>query len=425
MMNRMKLFIILISAMLLTSQISFAEFKPKMFSISGLIGGYSFEGNQPLKSGPIIGLGLGYHFDENISTELMINYGNFDFFYCDPITGLCNEDDLNGTILHLDGLYHLWPKEKFVPYIAAGIGYISLDDDRIKDDNSPLLNYGGGFHYFYSNRTIFRGDVRHLHTFSESHDNLSYVLGLTYLFGGEDKSQKPKDSDKDGIFDLRDHCPGTPLGVRVDRLGCPLDSDKDGVPDFLDKCPGTPIGTYVDERGCPIVQDRDGDGVKDNIDRCPNTPKGIKVDLRGCPVIVDSDGDGVPDHLDRCPKTPKSADVNIEGCWIIENLHFNTDKWGIKRKYYPNLNKIVKILNENPNLEVEIQGHTDNIGRSGYNDTLSEKRAEAIMNYLIGKGINPERLSAIGYGFSRPITPNKTEKDRSINRRVQFKSIRR
>jgi len=422
-MNKLKLFSIIIFVLLLGSHISYAQFKPEMLSISGLIGGYSFEGNQPIESGPIIGLGLGYHFDEKISTELMFNYGNFDCFFCNPINGCCMEGDTNAKILHIDALYHLLPEEKFIPYLAAGIGYISFDEDRLNDTSASLINYGIGFNYFLSERLTLRGDIRHLHTFSESHDNLSYLLGLTYLFGGKDKSQKLIDSDGDLVYDIYDQCPNTPIGVKVDEKGCPLDSDKDGVPDFIDKCPDTPYGTIVDKWGCQIINDSDGDGVKDNKDKCPNTPRGVKVDRIGCPLLIDSDLDGVTDNLDRCPNTPKGADVNIEGCWIIENLHFDIDKFDIKSKYYPNLDKIVRILIENPGLRVEIQGHTDNIGGSNYNDVLSEKRAEAIMNYLIEKGINPERLTAIGYGFSRPIAPNNTEKGQSINRRVQFRSI--
>ncbi|MCX5819112.1 MAG: OmpA family protein [Deltaproteobacteria bacterium] len=130
------------------------------------------------------------------------------------------------------------------------------------------------------------------------------------------------DSDNDGVpdnYDNRhdfaipqyyDKCPGTPIGVKVDKYGCPLDADKDGVPDYLDKCPGTPIGVKVDKDGCLL--DTDKDGVPNYLDKCPVTPAGVKVDKDGCPP--DSDDDGVPDYLDKCPGTPAGVKVDKDGC---------------------------------------------------------------------------------------------------------------
>jgi hypothetical protein len=122
--------------------------------------------------------------------------------------------------------------------------------------------------------------------------------------------EKPKDSDGDGVFDHVDRCPHTPMGVKVDGVGCPLDSDRDGVPDSMDACPNTPRGVAVDSKGCR--SDADGDGVPDSKDRCPGTPKGTTVDWKGCPV--DSDGDGVPDHKDACPNTQRGVPVDKFGC---------------------------------------------------------------------------------------------------------------
>jgi OOP family OmpA-OmpF porin len=205
-------------------------------------------------------------------------------------------------------------------------------------------------------------------------------------------------------------------GVKVDSTGCPLDSDGDGVYDGIDECPGTPAGIRVDRSGCPL--DSDGDGVYDDLDECPDTPKGVRVNQKGCPM--DSDGDGVIDTLDRCPQTPKGASVNEYGCWVCKDVNFDFDKWNIKPEYYPNLDMQVDLLKRNPDMTVEIQGHTDNIGPKEYNQGLSERRANAVMNYLVKKGIAKERLSAKGYGFSAPLASNETKEGRAKNRRVQF-----
>jgi OOP family OmpA-OmpF porin len=229
------------------------------------------------------------------------------------------------------------------------------------------------------------------------------------------------DSDGDGVSDDRDECPNTPAGVTVDSRGCPLDSDGDGVPDYLDQCPGTPAGVSVDSRGCP--PDTDGDGVPDYRDQCPGTPAGVAVDDTGCPP--DTDGDGVVDHLDQCPDTPEGATVNSVGCWAFEGtVLFGFDRYDIRPEAYPLLDDVVSILERNPDMEVEVQGHTDSIGDAAYNQGLSEKRAKAIMDYLASHGIASYRLSAKGYGETLPIASNETEEGRAKNRRVQLRRIR-
>lgn len=199
----------------------------------------------------------------------------------------------------------------------------------------------------------------------------------------------------------------------------PLDSDGDGVIDDLDRCPGTPKGVKVDAKGCPL--DTDGDGVPDYLDKCPDTPKGVKVDSVGCPL--DTDGDGVPDYLDKCPGTPVGATVDKRGCWVIKGVQFDTAKWDIKPQAYPSLDEVVTILKKNPSLKLEIQGHTDNRGAPKYNQSLSEKRANAVMEYFVGKGVEQSRLSAKGYGLTKPAASNDSAAGRAQNRRVELKPI--
>jgi OOP family OmpA-OmpF porin len=197
------------------------------------------------------------------------------------------------------------------------------------------------------------------------------------------------------------------------------DSDGDGVPDALDKCPDTPKRVKVDNAGCPF--DSDGDGVPDYLDKCPGTAQGVEVGKWGCPV--DSDGDGVADYNDKCPGTPKGAVVNEVGCWILGRILFDYDQAVIKPAFFPELDAALKVMNQNPGLRIEIQGHTDNKGSAKYNQGLSEKRAQAAMAYFLQKGIDPNRLSAKGYGLSRPIASNDTDEGRAMNRRVQLEPV--
>lgn len=201
------------------------------------------------------------------------------------------------------------------------------------------------------------------------------------------------------------------------------DSDGDGVYDPSDKCPGTPKGVKVDKTGCPIVVDSDGDGVPDDKDKCPGTPKGVKVDKVGCPL--DSDGDGVVDYQDKCPDTPKGAPVNAVGCWIVEGINFDYDKADIKPRYHDRLNTAVRILQKNPTMKIEIQGHTDSKGSDAYNQALSERRADSVKNYIVSAGVDSARVSMRGLGEKKPIASNDTPEGRAQNRRIEIKILER
>jgi OOP family OmpA-OmpF porin len=229
------------------------------------------------------------------------------------------------------------------------------------------------------------------------------------------------DGDGDGVFDTLDQCPDTPKGFKVDEKGCPLDSDGDGVFDNFDKCPDTPNDVKVDENGCP--PDSDNDGVLNDLDQCPETPKDVQVDEHGC--APDSDGDGVLDFMDECLDTPDGVTVDKRGCWAFEAIlmfDLNSDK--IKSAAGPMLDEAVSVLKKNPELNVEIQGHTCNLGSPERNMELSDKRAKSVSGYFINHGIEGHRLTTIGYGFTRPAYPNNTEKNRAKNRRVELKPKR-
>lgn len=203
--------------------------------------------------------------------------------------------------------------------------------------------------------------------------------------------------------------------VFLEKFEC-ADADGDGVCNDQDKCPDTPEDVKVDEVGCPI--DSDGDGVPDYLDECPNTPKGVKVTTAGCPL--DTDGDGVHDYLDKCPGTPLGAKVDDRGCWILEGIHFDTDKSNIKPRYYPILDEALSVLKKNPRLKIAIHGHTDNVGTAKYNRGLSNRRANSVMNYFASQGIAKDRLKALGYGLTQPLATNMTEEGRAKNRRVEL-----
>jgi len=227
----------------------------------------------------------------------------------------------------------------------------------------------------------------------------------------------PPDSDKDGVYDYLDKCPGTPAGTAVGADGCPKDSDGDGVLDTADKCPNTPAGTPVDAKGC--AKDSDGDGVSDTADKCPATPAGAPVDAEGCPK--DSDGDGVADYLDACANTPKAAKVDNRGCWVLRGVQFDSGKATLREDSHAALDEVATVLKNNPTIRVEVEGFTDSTGSARLNQSLSEKRAQAVMAYFITNGIPAERLAAKGFGSAQPAASNDTPEGRAKNRRVELK----
>ena len=207
--------------------------------------------------------------------------------------------------------------------------------------------------------------------------------------------QTPVDSDRDGIPDNADACPGTPAGVKVDARGCELDADRDGVVDRLDKCPGTPAGARVDAQGCELDSDRDG--VVDRLDRCPGTRAGAKVDANGC---------------------------EIQEVTVLKGVNFATNSATLTPGSRSVLDETAATLARNPDLRAEVAGHTDSTGSAARNRTLSQQRAESVVKYLVSKGANPANLTARGYGPDQPVADNRTAQGRSLNRRVELRILK-
>jgi OOP family OmpA-OmpF porin len=232
------------------------------------------------------------------------------------------------------------------------------------------------------------------------------------------------DTDNDGVPDESDTCPG--IAGLVKYNGCPIpDADNDGVNDELDKCPAIPgMPKY---EGCP-APDTDGDGIDDENDQCPSE-KGI-AKYKGCPV-PDKDGDGVNDEEDGCPESGGPA--SNKGCpeirqeviekvnYAAKNLFFNTGSDQIQKKSIAGLDEVASIMEKNPGLRLQIDGHSDNTGAAARNLLLSQKRADAVKKYLVSKGINPDRLGATGFGQQKPLAENSTKLGQSTNRRVEMK----
>lgn len=252
----------------------------------------------------------------------------------------------------------------------------------------------------------------------------------------------PSDKDRDGVYDTEDECPdvaGTVKGcpdkdgdgfpdkndkcpdVAGKLMGCP-DKDMDGVADKDDKCPD--VAGPVSNFGCP--PDRDNDGFPDASDPCPDQAGSTN----GCP---DTDGDGLTDNLDKCPNTPGPASNN--GCPEIKKedqkkldvamtaVQFRTGTAILTPASRKVLNDVVKVLSTYPEMNLNIEGHTDDVGDEMKNLKLSLQRANSCKDYLISKGIKEDRLNVVGHGESKPVADNKTNEGRKANRRTEFNPV--
>ncbi len=291
----------------------------------------------------------------------------------------------------------------------------------------------------------------------------------------------PQDKDKDGIKDNEDRCPKDPEDYDgfEDGDGCPeIDNDQDGVPDSVDKCPNDKedIDGFQDEDGCPdydndedgiqdiqdkcpiVPEDLDGfedndgcpeydndqDRIPDSVDHCPDIPedKDAYEDTDGCPDY-DNDLDGIPDSTDKCPSEPETYNTfeDEDGCpdkkpagkpkakeikrgrVILRGVNFEFGKARLTTDSYIILDQVYASLVEWPEIKIEIRGHTDSVGSRMSNKRLSYRRAQAVRDYLINKGISPDRMVAVGMGEDEPIAENSTAEGRAMNRRVELHRI--
>ncbi len=322
--------------------------------------------------------------------------------------GLANTDSLNRLFLDGSAGYDFLMHEGqfgLGPYV--GLLHVSQPDDRVRPDDANIL-----------------------------------VLGVHAMFDSATPEKKvPSDRDRDGIVDELDRCPDDPEDKDgfEDQDGCPDDdNDKDGVIDRHDDCPMDPEDKdgFEDGDGCPDL-DNDKDGLPDKVDRCPDEPedKDGFEDQDGCPDD-DNDKDGILDAKDLCPDEPETVNnyadhdgcpdeerVRVVGDKIVldDRVHFRTNSHIIRGVSYPLLEKLSKLVSEHPEYtHISVEGHADSRGSEDFNQKLSQRRAESVLEFMVKHGVDRERLSATGYGSSRPLVDAKTEHAYLLNRRVEF-----
>ena len=194
-----------------------------------------------------------------------------------------------------------------------------------------------------------------------------------------------------------------------------VDTDKDGVADYLDVEPNTPEGSVVNTKGQRIV-DMDGDGIVDTEDYCP-TVKGT-LEFKGCPTGNVSNVEKIEENSEEVSNLPAELATKFKNLTGDVLFALNSDK--VKPAYAKTLVKLAKQLNDNKSIKVTINGHADNVGEEGINNTISENRAINVKNILTSNGVDANRISTKGFGDKKPKESNDTEKGRNANRRAEI-----
>tara|TARA_R110001583_G_scaffold21685_1_gene82108 strand:- start:2436 stop:3800 length:1365 start_codon:yes stop_codon:yes gene_type:complete len=326
----------------------------------------------------------------------------------------------------------------FDPYASVGGGYVWMGDL-----GTGTFNGAFGFNLWFNENIGFNLESKYKHTFeSNIVQHFQHTAGIILKFGGTDTDGDGiydkddacidvfglaeyngcPDADNDGVIDSKDKCPN--VAGLIELNGCP-DADEDGITDADDACPNEK-GTNANN-GCP---DTDGDGVVDKDDNCPSV-SGPEAN-KGCPW-PDTDNDGVLDKDDNCINVAGTASNN--GCPeitaieiakledLFKTVYFDSSKDTFKPETVVKLNEAAQIMTKYPTAKFAISGHTDSIGNEQSNLKLSEKRANAVKNYLTSKGVLETNLTAKGYGESMPIASNMYNAGRAQNRRVEVKLV--
>jgi OmpA-OmpF porin, OOP family len=324
------------------------------------------------------GIGIGYWSTPNFAVDFEVTHNNADF----ENNSFRDGHEFENVGVGFAGRYFFGDAgNSWRPYVMGGLGFLrhaAISGNLLRPTKvngwDPMVTVGGGVQHGFSDRLAFRAEIagrydrdnnsREFYTVDDSTGYFDVIasVGLLINFGGGG-SVAPTE--------VRENPPTTPPPQKSCR---DLDDDNDGVNNCDDRCASTPAGTQVGPDGCPID---------------------IKIDLRG-----------VNFKFDR----PKKGEKNI-----APTLQEPTaDSVAI-------LDQAVDVLQRNPNMRVEVVGHTDAVGTDEYNQGLSERRARIVFDYLTSHGIDASRLSGpTGYGEARPIDTNDTKEGRARNRRTEL-----
>ena len=363
------------------------------------LGWMDFEGDEDFDDGFSLAARLGYDHTERWTVEGAL--------YLAP--SLAGGDDVDWSSTYaltvaLDGLFHFTRWERLDPYLSAGIGFTHFGEEPSKGDQDAFLLRGGaGVMYHFNDEWAVRADFRGmLADFGgNANANSTFDLGLVWTWGARVQADwiadsGPLDTDNDGLTDKEE----------TEVYGTdPYDPDTDK--DMLSD--GDEVNKYKTE---PLQPDTDYDLLKDGEEV-------LKYETN--PLQADTDNGGVSDGHEVLEDGTDPLNGDDDLFLRTLNIEFDTDAAVIKPPYFRDIDIIGKVLTRSPASTAVIEGHADQRKKSiaVYNQKLSERRARAVMAYLVENcAIDAGRLKAVGYGFSRPKFSNDPVEGNPLNRRV-------
>lgn len=317
-------------------------------------------------------------------------------------------------------------------YLSGTVGFLNTDSERLDANNSEIFGVGVGKRVspnFGVELSLDRANPSVAITTAGDFDwslTSAFVNGR-YYFVKEGRNWDPflvggigaTRHDIEGIYEGTEWAAKLGAGIETDRrkrvdfraeAGLRYDSHEEN-----DQLVGN-IGSFTDFYAAASVLVKLGDLVAP-VEPTPPAP--------ACDTL-DGDGDGVNDCNDKCPNSQAGEVIGADGCAVkltidLKGVNFDFDKATLRPDAVVILDEAVAVLQKYPQLRVEVAGHTDSKGKDAYNQKLSERRAQAVYDYLTGKGIDASRLvGPNGYGETRPIDTNDTEEGRANNRRTEL-----
>ncbi|AJE02567.1 OmpA family protein [Geobacter pickeringii] len=455
-MKKMAIVCLLLLTGLATS--ASAEVRAGSFTVEPFVGGYTFDGIEHLRTRPIYGIRGGYNFTRNLGLEGLFHYNATE------LTRVGGDNDTKAYSYRLEGLYHFMPENRLVPFVALGFGGITVDypsnlGSPYEDRTNAVFGWGGGLKYYLTDMIALRGDARHLLVTNRSTSNWEYTVGVNFQFGGEQAAPKaavpppapvpapmvepapapappPPPAPAPAPKEMVKYCIPLKIEFDIDKADIrPQYHEEIGrVADFMKKYPTTTavIEGHTDNVGTSEhnmeLSQRRADSVvtylvdKYGIERSRLSAKGYGYSR---PVADNATEEGRQKNR-RMEAVIDCALIDAEQyarlpkyLCISMNIEFDTDQAVVKPMYDEKIATVADFLKKHPTTTAVLEGHTDNVGAADYNMKLSQRRAEAVVNYLVDKfGIERSRLSAKGYGETRPVGYNTDPAGRAMNRRV-------
>lgn len=390
------------------SQAAIAANKEGAFSLSPVIGGYTFDNNQHKDTSLVIGGRAGYNFTERFGIEGLIDYTNGK--------GKSGYSSVDFYRYGGELLYHMFPKNDLVPYLAVGAGGVYASQGG---GNKLAFDYGLGLKYFMSDNLALRADVRGInYKYDKYYTNVEYTLGLYIPF----IAPKPAPVPIAAAPVIEAAAPkAAPVVVVAPPPPAPAPtSELKAEPATLEKGMATTlVWSSANTTGCEI---QPGVGPVASSGSRVITPSATTSYTLTCNgeggKTVSSAGVEVSEPVKEA--SAKKASAVAAGARLALKVNFDTGKTTIKKQYYDELKVVGDGMNEQKNLKGIIEGYTDNVGNAKSNMNLSQRRANAVRDYIVKNfKVDRKRLVAKGFGQTKPIADNATAEGRAQNRRIE------